>query len=81
MKVKITISTTAGDLTDEFPANQPLHALKREVMAKLKLDPSTAEQFVLTLNGTALDESQTLGSLNVPANSVLVLERKEVVKI
>jgi hypothetical protein len=50
-------------------------------MGRLKLDPSTADQFVLTFNGTALDESQTLRMLNIPANAVLVLERKEVVKI
>jgi len=37
--------------------------------------------FVLTLNGTVLDDSQTLGAANIPANAVLVLERKEVVKI
>ena len=81
MKIHITVSTTAGDLEDDFPANEPLHALKRGVMGRLKLDPSTADQFVLTFNGTALDESQTLRMLNIPANAVLVLERKEVVKI
>lgn len=81
MKIHITISTNAGDLEDDFPINQPLHALKREAMGRLKLDPSTADQFVLTLNGTPLDESQTLKGANVPENAVLVLERKEVVKI
>ena len=46
-RIRITISTTAGDLEDDFAINQPLHALKREVMGRLKLDPSQAGDFVL----------------------------------
>ena len=80
-RIQITFSTTAGDLTDEFPVNQPLHAMKREVMGKLKLDPSQADQFVVTLNGNQLDETKTLAELGIAAESVLVIERKEVVKI
>lgn len=80
-KVHVTFSTTAGDLEDDFPSNQPLHAIKREVMGKLHLDPSKADEYVVTLNGNVLDESKGLGDLNVPENAVLILERKEVVKI
>lgn len=80
-RIEVTFSTTAGDLTDTFPVNQPLHALKREVMARLKLDPSQADQFVVTLDGSPLDESKSLGALSVAEKAVLVIERREVVKI
>lgn len=80
-KIQITFSTTGGDLEDEFPLNQPLHALKREIMGRLKLDPSQADQFVVTLDGNTLDEAKKLGELGIPANAVLMLERREVVKI
>jgi predicted Rdx family selenoprotein len=80
-KITLTFSTTAGDLKDDFPMNQPLHATKREVMARLKLDPHQADQFIVTLNGNPLDEQKTLGELGIPAGSVLIIERREVVKI
>lgn len=80
-RIHVTFSTTAGDLEDDFAVNQPLHALKREVMGRLKLDPSQADQFLVTLDGNTLDESKTLAELNVPENAVLVLERREAVKI
>ncbi len=80
-RIRITWSTTAGDLEDEFPANQPLHSLKREVMARLKLDPSQADQFVVTHEGIVLDDGKSLGELNIPAEAILVIERKDVVKI
>jgi hypothetical protein len=80
-RIRVTFSTTAGDLTDEFPVNQPLHALKHEVMARLKLDPSQADQFVVTLAGNPLDESKSLGALGVAENAILVIGRRDVVKI
>lgn len=80
-KVHLIFSTTAGDLEDDFPVNQPLHALKREIMGRLRLDPSQADQFVVTLEGNPLDESKTLAELGVPENAVLVIERREAVKI
>lgn len=80
-KVHVTFSTTAGDLEDDFPANEPLHALKRQVMARLKLDVSKADEFVVVFQGNPLDESKTLADLNVPDNAVLTIERRELVKI
>jgi hypothetical protein len=80
-KIHLTFSTTAGDLEDDFPLNQPLHAVKREVMAKLKLDPSQADQFTVTLKGNPLDEGQTLRALAVQEGAVLVIERRDVTKI
>lgn len=80
-RIKLTFSTTGGDLEEEFAINQPLHALKREVMARLKLDPSKANDFVVVLDGAELDEQKTLNQLGVPENAVLVIERRELVKI
>lgn len=80
-KIHLIFSTTAGDLEEDFPLNQSLHALKREVMARLKLDPSKADEFVVTLNGNTLDEGKTLRELSIPEGSVLIIERREVVKI
>jgi hypothetical protein len=80
-KIHLTFSTTAGDLEDNYPLNQPLHALKREVMGRLKLDPSQADQFVVTLDGNPLDEGKTLADLNLQPNVILIIERREVVKI
>lgn len=80
-RITLTFSTNAGDLKDDFSTNQPLHATKREVMARLKLDPSQADQFIVTLNGNTLDEQKTLAELGIPSGSVLILERREVVKI
>lgn len=80
-KIRVTFSTTAGDVTDDFPVNQPLHAVKREVMAQRKLDPSKADEYVVSLNGNVLDEAKKLGELGIPDDAVLILERKELIKI
>lgn len=79
--IHLTFSTTAGDYEDDFPLNQPLNAVKRRVMAHLHLDPSKADEYVVTLNGNVLDDGKTLRELHIPENSILILERKDVVKI
>lgn len=80
-RIRLTFSTTAGDLEDEFALNQPLHALKREVMARLRLDPGQADHFVVTFQGNPLDEGKTLSDLDIPEKAILIIERREVVKI
>ncbi|MHC4398741.1 MAG: hypothetical protein ACYTG0_03585 [Planctomycetota bacterium] len=80
-KITLIFATTAGDLEDEFAANRPLHAVKRTVMARLKLDPSQADQFVVTLDGTPLEEDKTLRELGLTDGTILTLERCNVVKI
>lgn len=80
-KIKLIFATTAGDFEDEFPLNQPLKAVKTRVMAQLKLDPSTADDFVVTFNGTPLDESKKLGELGLSDCTILTIERRQVVKI
>ncbi len=80
-KVHLVFSTTAGDLEDDFPVNQPLHALKTEVMGRLHLDPSQADQFIVTVEGNPLDESKTLGELGLHEGAILLIERREAVKV
>jgi len=50
-------------------------------MAHLQMDPSQADQFIITYNGQALDESKKLDELNIPDGAMLILERTDVVKI
>lgn len=80
-KIRLIFATKAGDFEEEFALNEPLKAVKRAVMAHLKLDPSQADKFVVTLNGNILDESKTLAELKLSECVVLTLERHEVVKI
>jgi hypothetical protein len=80
-KIRLTFSTTAGDLEDDFPANQPLHATKTSVMARLHLDPSSASDFIVVYQGQPLDEQKTLSELGVPSDAVLFIERRDVIKI
>jgi hypothetical protein len=80
-KIRLVFATTAGDFEGEFSPNRPLHAVKLEVMAHLKLDPSQANDFVVTLDGNILDERQTLSGLGLKDCLVLTIERREVVKI
>lgn len=82
-KIRLTFATTAGDYEHEFPANEPLRAVKREVMAHLRLDPSQADDFIfiVTLDGNVLNEQKTLRELGLNDGTVLTVERKGVVKI
>ena len=80
-KIRLIISTTAGDLDEEFAVDQPLGAIEKIAMARLKLDPSQAEEFALVLDGQALDEERTLSELGIECDTILTLERREVVKI
>lgn len=80
-KITLTISTSAGDWTHEFNTNKPLHAVKTEAMAQLKLDPSTAKDYCLVIDGQRLDENKTIAEQGLKDGTVIFLERCEVVKI
>lgn len=80
-KINVTFSTNVGDVEDDFPENQPLHSLKIKVMTEVKLDPSQSENFIVTYNGIILDENKSLKELEIPEGAILVIERKEIVKI
>jgi hypothetical protein len=79
--IELEFVTTGGDLRDKFPANQPLHAVKRQVMQRLGLDPSQADQFAVLRDGVELDESKKLSELGLTDGTVLFIERREVVKV
>jgi hypothetical protein len=72
-RITITIQSTSGQITEQFNANQPVHAVKREAMAKLHIDPSQAGSYHLVLNGNELDESKTLTEASVPNGTTLLL--------
>jgi hypothetical protein len=72
-RITITIQSTSGQITEQFNANQPVHAVKREAMAKLHIDPSQAGSYRLVLNGNELDENKTLGEVGVPNGATLLL--------
>ena len=80
-KIKLVFATTAGDLEDEFPLNQPLHAVKQRVMMELKLDPSQAKEFCVTFDGNPLDEQSKLADLGLQDCTILTIERCDVTKI
>lgn len=72
-RITITIQSTSGNLTREFNVNQPLHAVKRESMAELKLDPSQAGSYKLVMNGNELDENLTVGGAGLVDGAILLL--------
>lgn len=72
-RITITIQATSGQIKEQFNTNQPLHAVKREAMAKLHIDPSQAESYRLVFNGNDLDENKTLGEAGVPDGATLLL--------
>ena len=80
-KIKLIFATTSGDVEGEFPLDQPLKAVEKRVLAEAKLDPSQADDFVVTLNGRLLDESKKLLELGLAECDVLTIERRNVVKI
>ena len=80
-KVTLTIQSTSGSLTDEFNTNQPLHAVKRQAMARLEIDPSQADSYQLVHDNNMLDESQTLEDLNIPDGATLLLVLKSAVVV
>lgn len=79
--VKLVFATTAGDFESRFSVTRHLQDVKRFVMEQLGLDVSQAAEFIVTSQGNALDECQTLGSLGLADCVVLTIERREVVKI
>jgi hypothetical protein len=80
-KIELEFVTTAGDLRDTFPANQPLKAVKLQVMRRLGLDPSQADQFAVLRDGVELDESKKLAELGLTDGTLLFIERREVIKV
>lgn len=72
-KITVTIQSTSGQITEKFNINQPLHAIKREAMARIGIDPSQAGSYRLVFNGVELDESKTLGEAGITEGATLLL--------
>jgi hypothetical protein len=73
--MKLVFNSATGNVEDDFPADQSLDLLKRDVMTRLKLSPDEAGQYILACDGKTLDEAKTLGELEVAENSTLILWR------
>ena len=80
-KLHLIFSSNAGDFEDDFQTDRLLSDIKGEVMVKLKLDLSKADEYLVTFEGNPLDESKKLSELKLTDGAVLVIERKEVTKI
>jgi hypothetical protein len=73
--VKLIFNTSAGNLEGEFATDKPLEVLKSEVMERVHLDTSDAEQYVIAAEGSTLDEHRTLAELALPESTTLILWR------
>lgn len=73
--MKMTFNTSAGNIEDDFPADQPLSSVKLDVMARAHLDPQQAGQYIVACDGATLDESKTLADLGVTGDALLILWR------
>ncbi|RXG87362.1 hypothetical protein [Bradyrhizobium zhanjiangense] len=80
-KVELEFVTTAGDVKDSFPPNEPLKTVKLQVMRRLGLDPSQADQFAVLRDGAELDDNKKLAELGLTDGTELFIERREVVKV
>ena len=77
-KITLTFVTPGGQVKDSWPLRTHLHAVKHTVMTRLELDPHRDDDFVVTLNGTTLDQGETLEQLRLADGTILTLEQREV---
>lgn len=73
-KISLTIISESGDVEEEFTVNKQIGALKKEVMGRLNIDPSGADEYRLVYDDNPLDEDQTLDELDIPDEAQLFLE-------
>ncbi len=73
--MKVTFSTPQGAVDGDFAADQPLNALKAEVLAKLRLPAAWLDQYVVAQDDKTLDETKSLNDLGIGAESTLVVWR------
>lgn len=70
-KLNLKIESTTGTIDKKFNENEPVKAVKVSAMAQLHMDPSTAGNFALLLNGSVLDENKMLAEAGVPNGATL----------
>ena len=80
-KLHLIFTSNAGDFEDDFQTDRLLSDVKDEVMTKLKLDQSKADEYIVTFEGNPLDESKKLSEFKLTDGALLVIERREVTKI
>ena len=73
--------STQRDFEDSFQTDRLLSDVKDEVLTKLKLDQSKADEYIVTFDRNPLDESKKLSEFKLTDGAVLVIERREVTKI
>jgi hypothetical protein len=73
-RITLTIISESGDVEDEFTVNKKIGALKKEVMGRLNIDPSGADEYRLVYDDNPLNEDQTLDDLDIPDEAQLFLE-------
>ena len=72
--ITLTIESASGTLKDEkYNVNEPVKAVKISAMAKLHVDPATADNYRLVYEGNPLPEDQKIGDVGVPDGGTLVL--------
>lgn len=71
-KIRLTIVSGSGDVEDEFALNMKVGALKKEVMGRLNIDPSTAEEYRLVHDGEPLPENKRLEDIDLPDESAVI---------
>lgn len=69
--LNVKIESATGTTDKKFNENEPVKAVKVSAMAQLHMDPSTAGNFALLLNGNILDENKTLKEAGVPDGATL----------
>jgi len=75
--VKLVFAAETGRVEESFPVAEHLHTVKHTIMKRLELDPTKADEFVITLNGNTLDQGETLEQLRLADGTVLTIERRE----
>ena len=73
--MKMTFNTSAGNVEDDFPVDQPLSSVKVDVMSRAHLDPEQAGQYIVFYDGATLDESKTIADIGVAEGALLILWR------
>jgi hypothetical protein len=70
----LTIESASGTLKDEkYNINEPVRAVKVSAMAKLHIDPATADNYKLVYQGNQLPDDQKIGQVGLPDGATLVL--------
>jgi hypothetical protein len=74
--ISITIANVApkvGDVTEKVNVNQPVRQVKVSAMGRLGIQPSQADDYVLTFEGAPLPDENTIAETGVTDLATLSL--------